>query len=211
MLTIWLNYMVNKRDDTTEDKILAAAQKVFISKGMAGARMQDIADEAGMNKALLHYYFKNKEQLFETIFSRISGGFWEQINAILDSDDALFDKIRNFCSVYIDKIVQNTYIPLFVMYELNQRPANFVKKVFKNNQPRPAKLMVQIEAEIKAGNIRPINAPHLLMNMISLCVFPFIGKPMFMTVMNVPEKAFNQLMQQRKTDVPDFIINSIKK
>lgn len=203
--------MVNKKDDTTEDKILAAAQKVFISKGMAGARMQDIADEAGMNKALLHYYFKNKEQLFETIFSKISGGFWEQINAILESDDPLFDKIRNFCSVYIDKIVQNPYIPLFVMYELNQRPANFVKKIFRNNQPRPAKLILQIEAEIKAGNIRPINAPHLLMNMISLCVFPFIGKPMFMTVMNVPEKAFNQLMQQRKSDVPDFIINSIKK
>lgn len=203
--------MVKKKDDTTEEKILAAAQKVFISKGMAGARMQDIADEAGMNKALLHYYFKNKEQLFETIFTKISGGFWEQINAILESDDPLFDKIHSFCSVYIDKIVQNPYIPLFVMYELNQRPANFVKKIFKNNQPRPAKLIAQIESEIKAGNIRRINAPSLLMNMISLCVFPFIGKPMFMTVMNLPEKAFNDLMQQRKNDVPDFIINSIKK
>jgi AcrR family transcriptional regulator len=173
--------------------------------------MQDIADEAGMNKALLHYYFKNKEQLFETIFTKITQGFWEQINAIFESNDELFAKIRNFCSVYIEKIIHNPYIPLFVLYEMNQRPAGFVKKIFRSSPPQPAKFIAQIEAEIKAGNIRPVNPAHLLMNMISLCVLPFIGKPMFLTVMNIPEKTFNELMQQRKTEVPDFIINSIKK
>lgn len=204
--------MVNKhKDASTEEKILSAAKKVFISKGMAGARMQDIADEAGMNKALLHYYFRNKEQLFENIFMRLTQGFWEQITAIFESDDPLFDKIRNFCGVYIDKIIENPYIPLFVLYEMNQRPAGFVKRMFRNNPPRPAKLMMQIEAEVKAGNIHPIHPAQFIMNMISLCILPFIGKPMFKTVMNLDEKAFLNLMQQRKTEVPAFIINSIKK
>ena len=74
MLTIWLNYMVKKeKDDSTEERILEAAKKVFIRNGMAGARMQDIADEAGINKALLHYYFRSKEKLFDEIFRKVAG------------------------------------------------------------------------------------------------------------------------------------------
>jgi AcrR family transcriptional regulator len=204
--------MVKKeKDATTEEKILSAARKVFISRGMAGARMQDIADEAGINKALLHYYFKNKEQLFENIFIRLTQGFWQQITTVFESDTPLFDKIRTFCSMYIEKVIENPYIPLFVLYEMNQRPTGFVKKMFRNTPPRPAKLMQQIEAEVKAGNIRPINPPQLIMNMLSLCVLPFIGKPMFITVLNLDEKSFLDLMVDRKKSVPEFIINSIKK
>lgn len=204
--------MVKKENDaTTEEKILSAAKKVFISKGMAGARMQDIADEAGINKALLHYYFKNKEQLFENIFTKLTHGFWQQITIVFESDTPLFEKISTFCSMYIDKVIENPYIPLFVLYEMNQRPTGFVKKMFRNNPPRPAKLMQQIEAEVRAGNIRPTNPPQLIMNMLSLCVLPFIAKPMFMTVMSLDEKTFLDLMYERKKSVPEFIINSIKK
>jgi TetR/AcrR family transcriptional regulator len=204
--------MVKKQiDESTEEKILSAAKKVFIIKGMAGARMQDIADEAGINKALLHYYFKNKEQLFENIFTKLTEGLWKQITSVFESDDPLFEKIHSFCSLYIEKVIQNPYIPLFVLYELNQRPTRFVKKMFRNNPLRPAKLMQQIDSEVKAGNIRRIDPPQLVMNMISLCVLPFMGKPMFMTVMNLDEKTFLDLMQQRKKVVPEFIINSIKK
>ena len=201
----------DKKDASTEDRILSAAKKVFISKGMAGARMQDIADEAGINKALLHYYFKNKEQLFENIFIKLTHGFWQQITSVFESDTPLFEKIRTFCSIYIDKVIENPYIPLFVLYEMNQRPAGFVKKMFRNNPPRPGKLMQQIEAEVKAGNIRATNPAQLIMNMLSLCMLPFIAKPMFMSVMNIDEKTFLDLMHERKKTVPDFIINSIKK
>lgn len=199
-----------QKDESAEEKILAAARKIFMTRGMAGARMQEIADEAGINKALVHYYFRSKEQLFETIFERLTQGFWAQVTTVFDSDEPLFDKIRNFCGLYIDKVIQNPYIPLFVLYELNQRP-DALTKVFRDNPPNPTKLMHQIEAEVKAGNIRPIAPPQLFMNMLSLCVLPFIGKPMFMAVMNIDDKAFLNLMQQRKTEVPEFIINSIKK
>lgn len=200
-----------QKDDSTEEKILAAARKVFMARGMAGARMQEIADEAGINKALLHYYFRSKEQLFETIFERLTKGFWTQITSVFESDEALFDKIRTFCGLYIEKVIQNPYIPLFVLYEMNQRPTQFITKMFRDNPPNPAKFMKQIDAEVKAGLIHPIAPPQLFMNMLSLCVLPFIGKPMFMTVMNIDDTAFFNLMQQRKTEVPEFIINSIKK
>ena len=200
-----------KKDSTTEEKILAAAKKVFISNGMAGARMQDIADEAGINKALLHYYFKNKEQLFEKIFFEVSLRFWPHLNSIIESDQPLFDKIEAFCAAYIDKVIQNPYLPLFVIYEMNQRPAQFIKKMFQGNLPNPAKLMEQIEQEVKAGKINPVHPAHLMMNLISMCIFPFMGKPMMLATMKLNDSAFNALMEQRKKEVPKFIIDSIRK
>jgi AcrR family transcriptional regulator len=204
--------MVKKeKDDSTEQKILAAARKVFISNGMAGARMQDIADEAGINKALLHYYFKNKEQLFQTIFSKISVGVWQQITSILDAEKSLFEKIESFCSIYIDKVIENPYIPLFVLYEMNQRPETFVKKLFHGSLPNPKTFIAQVAAEVKAGHIRPVEPVQLVMSMVSMCVFPFMGKPMFKTVLHLDESSFVQLMHERKKEIPRFIINSIKK
>ncbi len=200
-----------KKDSTTEEKILAAARKVFISNGMAGARMQDIADEAGINKALLHYYFKNKEQLFEKIFFELSQYFWPHLNSIFEADQPLFEKIEAFCAAYIDKIIENPYIPLFVIYEMNQRPAQFIKKMFRGNLPDPAKLIAQIEQEVKAGKIKPVHPVHLMMNMISMCIFPFIGKPMMFATMKINDSAFNVLMEQRKKEVPKFIIDSLRK
>jgi hypothetical protein len=94
---------------------------------------------------------------------------------------------------------------------MNQRPTGFVKKMFRNNPPKPGILIQQITAEVKAGNIHPINPAQLIMNMLSLCVLPFIAKPMFMSVMNIDEKTFRDLMLDRKKSVPEFIIQSIKK
>ena len=90
-----------KKDKTTEEKILEAARKVFVHKGMYGARMQDIADEAGINKALLHYYFKNKQKLFEEIFMEAAGQLFPRVNAIFVSEEPLFTKIEKFCDEVI--------------------------------------------------------------------------------------------------------------
>ena len=105
MLTIWLNYMVKKaKDKGAEERILAAAKKVFTTKGMAGARMQDIADEAGINKALVHYYFRDKDKLFEVVFLAEAQKFFPKINAIFNSEATLFAKIENFVNEYIDEM-----------------------------------------------------------------------------------------------------------
>src|SRR2546425_901472 len=82
------------KEETTENKILQAAKKVFITKGLDGARMQDIADEAGINKALLHYYFRSKDKLFEVIFMEAATSLFPKIVSILDEDISLFDKLR---------------------------------------------------------------------------------------------------------------------
>src|SRR5215211_5851313 len=146
-----------KKDQSTEEKILAAARKVFVRDGMSGARTQDIADEAGINKALLHYYFKNKEKLFETIFKEATLEFLPRMNAIFGSDMPLFEKIETFCREYITQVSKTPFIPIFLLSEMNKQPDQFLKKMWGGQKPRINMLAEQIQQEIKKGNIRPMH------------------------------------------------------
>ena len=136
----------NVKNKGAEEKILVAARKVFTTKGMAGARMQDIADEAGINKALLHYYFRDKDKLFEVVFMEEAQKFFPKINAIFNSDVPLFEKIENFVNEYIDEMQENPYLPWFVMNEVNRDPDQLLyKSLGKDNLPNPGKFLEQIE------------------------------------------------------------------
>ncbi len=213
LLTIWLNRMVKKeKDKSTEERILSAAKKVFVRKGMAGARMQDIADEAGINKALLHYYFRNKEKLFEVIFMEAASKLFPKINEVFTSELPLFEKIERFCSEYITVVSENPYLPLFVLNEINQDPEYFLQKVWSGqSKPQPEKFLQQIEREVKKGTIKRISPVTLLMNLVSLTIFPFVAKPMFQKNLGLDELQFRAIMEQRKKEVPKFIIDSIRK
>ena len=200
-----------KKDLSTEEKILSAAKKVFLTRGMDGARMQDIADEAGINKALLHYYFRSKDQLFEKIFLEVASAFLPKIFAIIESDSTLFEKIERFCDEYISQVMTTPYVPIFILNEINRQPHAFLKKVFGSNRPPIERLVPQIQKEIKAGTIKPIEPLQLFVNILSLCIFPFLFSPMVQLVTGMDTKQFNALMEKRKKEVPKMIIDSIKK
>lgn len=201
-----------KKDRSTEEKILWAAKKVFMREGMAGARMQDIANEAKINKALLHYYFRSKDKLFETVFLQEAQKFFPKINMIFESDLPLFEKIERFVNEYITEIQENPYLPWFVLNEMNRQPDTFLYKVWgANNLPKPQKFLEQIEREVKRGTIKRINPLHLLMNLLSMTIFPFVAKPMFLRNLRMNETQFKEFMEQRRKEVPNFIIDSIKK
>ncbi len=205
--------MASKRKDSnTEEKILSAARQVFIEKGFAGARMQDIADRAEINKAMLHYYFKNKEMLFEVIFRETAGKLFPHFEKLMESDLNFFDKIRSIVSSYIEMIIQNPYLPLFVMNEMNKNPQIGLKNFFEAQKPGfVKKFRESIEESVKNGIIQPINPIHLIMNIFSMCAFPFIAKPMISMLTGIEDEQFKNLMEQRKVLVAEFIIHSIKK
>ena len=201
-----------KKDGTTEEKILQAARKVFVRKGMAGARMQDIADEAGINKALLHYYFKNKAILFEVIFMQAAQKLFPRINEIFTGDLPLFEKIERFCEEYIDIIMENPYLPLFVINEINQNPDLFFEKLMNGKtRPNPEKFLQQMEREVKKGNIHKVSPLQLLVHLISLTIFPFVAKPMIQKNLGLDELEFRSLMLERKKEIPRFVISALKK
>jgi TetR/AcrR family transcriptional regulator len=203
--------MVKKAKDNTQEKILAAAKKVFQAKGMAGARMQDIADQAGINKALLHYYFRNKEKLFAVIFKEGAAQFFPKIMAVIEADLSLSEKIGYFCRAYIDLFMENPYLPLFVLNEVNKQPDRIVKQMWKNRQSPYERFALLIEQEIKKENIRPVHPAQLFINMLSMCIFPFVAKPLWMAASGMDESSFALFMEQRKTELPTFIMDSIKK
>ena len=123
--------MTKHKDNKTEEQILEAAQKIFQAKGMDGARMQEIADKASINKAMLHYYYRSKQLLFEAVFKKSFALLAPQLNAILNDDSSLEDKIKNFTHNYISFIIKHPYLPNFIIQELNRNP-EFIKKIKKN-------------------------------------------------------------------------------
>jgi AcrR family transcriptional regulator len=199
-----------QKDASTEERILMAARKIFLDKGLDGARMQDIADEAGINKAMLHYYFRNKDTLFETIFRSVAEEFMPRMFEIIGSSQPLFDKIQLFVEGYIRQCMKTPYVPMFILKEMNRDPQGFIHRVLKDKKPPVEVILPQIAAEVKAGRIKPVNPMSLLMNTLSLCVFPFLARPMLLEVVGISGEDFNQIMEQRIREIPQIIIQSIK-
>ena len=196
---------------TTEEKIFNAARIVFQKKGFAGARMQEIADEAGINKAMLHYCFKNKQLLFEAVFKNAFSQLAPQINAIFSSNMTIFEKIKQFTHSYISFVIVNPFLPPFVIQEMNNNP-EFVRSFFKNeNSPNPYLLIDQIKKEIDLGIIKPMNPKQLVLDIFSMTVFPFAAQMMVKGILHLDDAEFNQMMEERKTTIAEQIINSIKK
>lgn len=202
--------MVNKKG-SSEDAILQAAKIIFSAKGKDGASMQEIADEAGINKALLHYYFRNKDLLFEKVFFTELQKFYPILKDLIGSDKELFGKIESICETYIRMAIENPFVPVFVISEMNKQPELFMHKMFANDLPDFPKFGKQIEREVELGRIKPILPQQLVMNILSMCVFPFLMKPMLLHGMKVSQEQYQELMLQRIQEVPKFIIDSIKK
>jgi len=198
------------KDSSTEENILQAANSVFQKRGLAGARMQEIADEARINKAMLHYYYRSKQKLFEAVFMQAFKKFLPHVNKIFNSDASVFEKIRQFVDSYISFVMENPYLPTFLIQEINNNP-EFAKTFFQtNNAPDPSMFERQILEEIKNGVLKQIDPKQLLMNLISLSVFPFVGRGLIREILKLDEDSFMAMMEERKTLVAELIINAIK-
>ena len=202
--------MTNSRNIPAEEKILDAAKRVFENKGMVGARMQEIADEAKINKSLLHYYYRSKQKLFEAVFKSAFNKLAPQINSILSAEQPIREKIKNFTFNYTSFMVKHPYLPNFILQELNRNP-DFVKDLISNNNiPGMKKFNNQIKEAVDRKKIRPIEAEQLFINILALNIFPFVGAPLLKGFLETSDKEFKNILEKRKTQVADFIIQSIK-
>ncbi|MCW5924627.1 MAG: TetR/AcrR family transcriptional regulator [Saprospiraceae bacterium] len=196
--------------DSTEQKIFDAAHEVFTQKGMDGATMQEIADHAGINKALLHYYYRTKEKLYESVARAIIGRAIPAIRQIIESELPLEEKIRRFIDAYISIISRNPFIPLFIISEVNKHPERFINSILPSDLPKPQFFFNQVEAEIAAGRIRPVRPQHLIVNVISMCVFPFVGKPMMRMLLGMSSGEMRVFLEERKEEVTQFVMAALR-
>lgn len=205
--------MSEEKVKATEDVILDAAMKVFTRRGFAGARMEEIAKEAGINRALLHYYFRDKETMFNLIFETRFNEFFSGIGRILSSDFPLFEKIRQMINHEIDTLVTHPDIPRFVIMEVASQPERLIQygqKMGFNPRQLLTIFTEQVNAAVEKKEIIPIDSRQLLMNVMSTCIYPFVAKPIIKTMMQMDENSFAVLMENRKKDLYDFIMKAIR-
>ncbi len=197
------------KKDSTEDKILEAAKNVFVAKGMDGARMQEIADEAGINKALLHYYFRSKERLFEAIFAEIIKFAFPKLTRIVQSDEPIVTKIEQVIDAYITLLIKHPFIPGFVMKELNRDPSGLFKIVIKFGL-NPQAIFDHIQLAMDRGEIIQMQPKHLAVNIISMCIFPFAARPILsFVVFKDDPKALEAFYAERAEVIKKFVIDAI--
>jgi len=197
-------------DKSTEEKIYEAARKVFILKGMEGARMQEIADEAGMNKALLHYYFRNKENLFKAVFKDIFTKFFAKLKDTLLSSATTREKLTVFIDNYIDLITANPYVPSFIINEINRDPKVLSSLMFENFM-EPAKVLKLFFNEVESANKSVVDPRHILTSLMGMLVFPFVARPILQMVLFQDDKvAYNNFLEERKEVVKNMMFKLIE-
>lgn len=192
----------------TKDKIIIAAKDIFHQKGYEGARMQEIADACGINKALLHYHFESKEKLFQAVLLSAVSQMFPTIMTLLNADKALPEKIENVVDVYIDFISKNPRLPLFVMQELNSKPQFLFDRLQAMGQ-KPSEFIVQINEAVANKTIKPTQPFHLIADILGLCIFPFIAKPMLQFMSGMNESEFKLFIADRKVHVTEMILNGL--
>lgn len=195
----------------TENKIKEAARKIFHRRGFDGARMQEIADEAQINKAMLHYYFRSKDKLFEAVFKEAAMKLFPVIILIIESDLDVDEKIKKLIHNYIDFISANPFVPGFVLHELTQNPERMKQFVASNVFMRPQKFFSQIQEGVDSGKYIPIAPLQLMVTIVASCIFPFVAKPMLHTLFGLDQDDFAGFIEQRKEQMTQFILNGLYK
>jgi AcrR family transcriptional regulator len=195
-----------KIDTSTEEKIKEAARVVFHKKGYAATRTRDIAEEADINLALLNYYFRSKEKLFDIIMVETLSGFLQHLTVILnDAKTSLEKKIELLAFNYVNFLLGEPGVPLFIMSELRNNPIGLMAKLPVQNVVLNSEFIKQYQNAVDAGKVKESNPLQFLMNVMGLVIFPFIAQPMLMGLGQIDGKQFNQLMQERKKLIPVWV------
>jgi AcrR family transcriptional regulator len=197
-------------EKNTEEKIIVAAEKVFIEKGLAGARMQEIANEAGINKSLLHYYYRSKEKLFTMVFKLAFKTIAPDLIKAFEGDEDFFTRIERFVFAYLSIIDKNPHIPGFIISELGNNPKRLVDIIgYLDLDIQP--VYDAIEEEIQKKTIKEIEPSDLIINIVALCVFPIVAKPIIeKIVFKGSEEEYKKMLDRRKVEAARFVISAIK-
>jgi len=194
------------KEVSAEERIKAAAKKLFTQKGFAATRTRDIAEEAGINLALLNYYFRSKQKLYDIILLENFRQFIQGISTnVYDEKAGIAEKIATIVVAYIDFLTLNPDLPLFVLNELTGNPSKIAAQINEDVGPMRSHLLQEIRDAAKAGKIQPIDPFHFMANLVGLTVFPFVGKPILQRVTGVNDKQFMAFMEERKRLVPIWL------
>jgi AcrR family transcriptional regulator len=193
-------------DASTEEKIKNAARTVFQKKGYAATRTRDIAEEASINLALLNYYFRSKEKLFQIVMLETLSGFVQGMTGAFNNENTTFEeKIELLADNYINMGIEYPDVPMFILSEMRNRPEDLFDKIPAKQLIANSVFVQQFQKKVSAGEIKETNLLHFLMNLLSLIIFPIVGRPFLLAVSGINNTQFIQLMQERKKLIPVWV------
>jgi AcrR family transcriptional regulator len=193
------------RESSTEEKIKEAARKLFTQKGFAATRTRDIAEEAGINLALLNYYFRSKQKLFDLVMMENFRKFLDGMKVNFQQEDlSMGERVEKIVEAYVDFLTEFPDLPLFILNEIRGNHSKIAAKVHKEVGPMRSKLFQELATANKEG--KSALAPfHFVANLVGLTVFPFVGRPLLQRVTGTTDEQFDAFMQERKELVPQWI------
>lgn len=208
-----------RRDGDTEQRILEAAHAVFVKRGTAGARMQEVAAQAGVNQALLHYYFRSKDRLARAVFERAGAQLLPAVISVMASDAPLDDKVARVVEIEIDRLSKTPYLPGYLISEVTHHPERAHQLIAAMTQGLTADdirprvfgaLGRQIAERVAAGTMRPISPQQFMVNLVSLCIFPFAARPMLQAMFGLDADAFRRFTDERRRDLAAFFLGALR-
>ena len=207
------------RDRDTEARILDAAHTVFVRRGTAGARMQEIAAEARVNQALLHYYFRSTDRLSMAAFERAASQLMPVVIQVLASDADLEQKVTRIVELELDHLSRAPYVPGYIISEITHDPDRARQFVTAVTGLAPevvgprivAMLQKQIDARVQSGTMRPIAPEQFIVNLMSLCIFPFAARPMIAAMLGMDQPGFEQFIARRRQDLTTFFLGALRR
>jgi len=202
--------MANNQDVDVETKILEAATIVFIQKGFSGASMQDIADEASISRTSLHYYYRRKDKLFDTVFEYVVGALILRQRHIINANMPLAEKLKIFVDNSLNFMLDNPGCVSFIVHDLNATPERMIKLILSRNL-NIEKLKEQITVEMKNGRNSEFDVAQFWASLIGMCIMPFVAKPMITKFfLNESEELFREFINNRKQHILDFLMKYIQ-
>jgi AcrR family transcriptional regulator len=208
----------NGTDRDAEEAILEAAHEVFVRRGTAGARMREIADAAGVNQALLHYYFRSKEGLARAVFGRAARRLMPAVLQALGSDLPLDEKVERVIATEMEVLGQHPYLPGYILCELAHHPERtdqLVEAALGEGGDAAGQAVLsllgrQLEEARKAGTIETIDARQFVVNLLALAIFPFAARPLLETMLGLDEAGYGEFLEERRQRLAGFFLRGLR-
>ncbi|HLZ16453.1 MAG TPA: TetR/AcrR family transcriptional regulator [Cyclobacteriaceae bacterium] len=191
----------------TETLIKETAKRVFFQKGLINATTQQIADEAGVNRALINYYFRSRDQLFKAVLKDAVDETRSKVDAIFNSDEPFKKKISRYLDVFIDRNAQFPYIQNFIITEIMQDPEKMKEHFSRKRNHLMKHIVPPLKEEIEKGHIAPIDPEHFIVNMMSMCSYPLVAKPFIQNMFSYDDKMYKKFLQERKRVIYKVLFN----
>jgi AcrR family transcriptional regulator len=195
------------KDHSTEDKIKEAARTVFLSKGFAGCSSREIAKAAGMNVALVNYYFRSKQKLFALIFSAAMEDFMRSMIDVFQQDLQLEEKLRIYIEKEFDFLAQHPELANFIINEIQRTDSSVIDHVEQFEKVRASGIFAEFEAAKQRGEVRNIDIFTLTLLILSNCHYPFMAKNFMQELQGIDEHHYAEVVSNHKQVVTEMLIN----